>query len=245
MNLERLDNRSKPSLNPKDFSLTKFVYVPSNDNVDNNLVIYLHGLGDNLTSFVSLSEKLNLPQTASLILQGPIPVPFFDQARMWYESFDMLGNLIHNPDPRVSLNLLSDLIFVLINKYGWSSNNIHLFGFAQGGSVAVEFARLFKQRLGSVITVLGPPLSYSNGSSLSQTPLCVFTRPRGNILDVSNFKKAFENVVITEGQNPGDEMPKGPNEWNGILKFLSDLLIRDTPINNDNSNDGEFYRVIG
>lgn len=237
MNVEELS--AKKAISQRDFRHARFEYIPSSDGVDANLIIYLHGLGDNISQFINLSKKLHLPQTASLVLEGPVPVPFFDEARMWYQSFDMLGNLIQNPDPRVALNLLNDLIHTLTSRFGWDTRNIHLFGFAQGGSVAVEYARLYNITLGSVVNVLGPLLSYATGSSKSETPICIFTRPSRNVLDSSNFNKAFVDVRIFEGDKPGDEMPKDPQEWSGILKFWSDTLST-TPISDQS---GQVYRI--
>ncbi|TIB71580.1 hypothetical protein E3Q22_02491 [Wallemia mellicola] len=218
MKIEEL--AQKRAISQRDFRQAKFEYIPSADGVDSNLIIYLHGLGDNISQFINLSKKLHLPQTASLVLEGPVPVPFFDEARMWYQSFDMLGNLIQNPDPRVALNLLNDLIQTLTSKFGWDHRNIHLFGFAQGGSVAVEYAR---------------------SNSKSETPICIFTRPSRNVLDGSNFNKAFIEVKIFEGDKPGDEMPKDHGEWSGILKFWSDVLV-STPISDQS---GQVYKIIG
>lgn len=239
MKIEEL--AQKRAISQRDFRQAKFEYIPSADGVDSNLIIYLHGLGDNISQFINLSKKLHLPQTASLVLEGPVPVPFFDEARMWYQSFDMLGNLIQNPDPRVALNLLNDLIQTLTSKFGWDHRNIHLFGFAQGGSVAVEYARSSNVRLGSVVNVLGPLLSYATGNSKSETPICIFTRPSRNVLGGSNFNKAFIEVKIFEGDKPGDEMPKDHGEWSGILKFWSDVLV-STPISDQS---GQVYKIIG
>ncbi|EOR04647.1 hypothetical protein E3P92_01060 [Wallemia ichthyophaga] len=237
MNVEELG--AKKAISQRDFRHAKFEYVPSADGVDSNLIIYLHGLGDNISHFVNLSKKLRLPQTASLVLQGPVPVPFFDEARMWYQSFDMLGNLIQSPDPRIALNLLNDLIYTLTSQFGWDTRNIHLFGFAQGGSVAVEFARSSNISLGSVVNVLGPLLSYATGSSKTATPICIFTRPSRNVLDSSNFNKAFSKVTIFEGDKAGDEMPKDPQEWSGILKFWSDTLST-APVSDQS---GQVYKI--
>ncbi|CAE6426600.1 unnamed protein product [Rhizoctonia solani] len=58
----------------------EFVYSPSDDGVDENLLIVLHGLGDTMTPFVRMAKQLKLPQTATLVLQAPdlyVPVPHF------------------------------------------------------------------------------------------------------------------------------------------------------------------------
>jgi hypothetical protein len=67
-------------------------------------------------------------------------VPFlYEQAFQWYPSFDNLGELIDRPNPTSALELLSKVFDHLVKDCSWPPNRIHLFGFAQGGSVAVEF----------------------------------------------------------------------------------------------------------
>ncbi|TIA87144.1 hypothetical protein E3P99_03359 [Wallemia hederae] len=239
INVEHVQDTDKRAPTASDIRHARFEYIPSPDGVDTNVVIYLHGLGDNMSQFIELSKKLHLPQTASLVLQGPVPVPFFDEARMWYQSFDMLGNLIQNPDPRIALNLLNNVIVSLTSKCGWKHSQIHLFGFAQGASVAVEYARSSNAKLGSVVNVLGPLLSYATGTKKCETPVCIFTRPSRNVLDSSNFNKAFSEVVIYEGDKAGDEMPKDHHEWQGILKFWSQTLT----VAPTSDESGNVYRV--
>lgn len=63
----------------------EFVYAPSDDGVDENLLVVLHGLGgwfvvpltladgvgDTMAPFVRMAKQLKLPQTATLVLQAP------------------------------------------------------------------------------------------------------------------------------------------------------------------------------
>ena len=48
-----------------------FSYTPSDDGVDENLLILLHGLGDTHVPFANLGKQLKLPQTATLSLRAP------------------------------------------------------------------------------------------------------------------------------------------------------------------------------
>lgn len=48
-----------------------FSYTPSNDGVDENLLILLHGLGDTHVPFANLGRQLKLPQVATLALRAP------------------------------------------------------------------------------------------------------------------------------------------------------------------------------
>ena len=51
--------------------LVPFSYTPSDDGVDENLLILLHGLGDAHVPFANLGKQLKLPQTATLALRAP------------------------------------------------------------------------------------------------------------------------------------------------------------------------------
>jgi len=71
-----------------------FKYASARDNVDTNLLILLHGLGDTALPFFELGKELQqtLPQTAILSIQAPMRVPLLEEeAWMWWESFDCLG----------------------------------------------------------------------------------------------------------------------------------------------------------
>lgn len=86
-----------------------FDYTPSADGINLNLLVLLHGLGNlkyyNSTSlnthwtypigdskkpFSNLGKQLKLPQTATLSVQAPEPVPYMDGCFQWFPSFDML-----------------------------------------------------------------------------------------------------------------------------------------------------------
>ncbi|KIJ63641.1 hypothetical protein HYDPIDRAFT_113137 [Hydnomerulius pinastri MD-312] len=132
--------RTKKTPTTSNIPLT-FTYTPSDDGTDENLLILLHGLGDTHVPFAKLGRSLNLPQTAVLSLRAPEQIPFlYEQAYQWYTSFDLLGELIDRPNPTPALNVMSAVLTHLTKDCAWPPNRIHLFGFAQGGSVAVESA---------------------------------------------------------------------------------------------------------
>ncbi|KAH9441534.1 hypothetical protein Pst134EA_032925 [Puccinia striiformis f. sp. tritici] len=119
-----------------------FDYCPSADGVDTNLLIFFHGLGDTQIPFGNLGRKLNLPQTASMSIRAFERVPFLEEeAYQWWESFDITGALITNPNPSSSLaKLMAILDRLTSEELGWKAEDIHLFGFAQGGVVSPSLA---------------------------------------------------------------------------------------------------------
>ncbi|KAI0922696.1 hypothetical protein AcV5_009598 [Taiwanofungus camphoratus] len=216
-----------------------FTYSASDDGTDENLLVLLHGLG----------RQLKLPQTATLALRAPEQIPYlYEQAFQWYTSFDPLGELIDRPNPTPALDLISRVLDHLVQDCAWPPQRIHFFGFAQGGSVAVEFGlkwwkgELQKQKeqqstepyvlrpLGSIVSVSGPLLSYPTLSTTCPTTLLVFHRPSPaeSALPsgaITAFKKAYSHLVEVK-MGGGDGMPRSRDEWEPIMRFWNERLGR-------------------
>ncbi|KAF9530521.1 Alpha/Beta hydrolase protein, partial [Crepidotus variabilis] len=222
-----------------------FFYSPSDDGTDENLLILLHGLGDTHVPFSKLGKSLKLPQTAVLSLRAPQQVPFlYEDAWQWYPSFDTLGEMIPNPNPTPALQFLTKVVDHLTTHCKWPLNRIHLFGFAQGGSVAVEFTlERWKvsrassgtttpdsQAFASVVSVAGPLLTYPTLSTKCPTPLLIVHRSSGETSipskDINAFKKGFENITEHKMKGPKEGMPASREDWEPIMKFWSERLER-------------------
>lgn len=181
-------------------------------------------------------------------------VPFlYEESYQWYTSFDTLGELIDRPNPTPALDLLTSICKRLIEDCAWPPNRIHLFGFAQGGSVAVEFglkwwrSELEKQRkheleantpsaayvprtLASIVSVCGPLLSYPTVKNLCPTPLLVLHRPPPAETALPSsaltaFKKAYSDVRDTQ-MGRGEGMPRSKEEWEPVMRFWSERLSK-------------------
>lgn len=138
-------------------------------------------------------------------------------------------------------------------------NQIHLFGFAQGGTVCAEFALdVWKKSLsvatdspprgtlGSVVSISGPLLSYPTLSRHCPTPILVFHRPSPSEEALpkdamTSFKKGFSSVAVIEAKKGKGGMPGSREEWEGIMRFWSERLGRRMP-----NQDGEegLYEVL-
>lgn len=44
--------------------------------------------------FAKLAKQLALPQTATLALPAPLPIPGLPEGRMWFEAVDAQGELL-------------------------------------------------------------------------------------------------------------------------------------------------------
>ncbi|KAL1938084.1 hypothetical protein VTO73DRAFT_11913 [Trametes versicolor] len=231
-----------------------FVYHPSDDGTDENLLILLHGLGDTQIPFGKLGHQLHLPQTATLALRAPEKIPYlYEEAYQWFPSFDHLGELLEHPNPTSALELMTKIVDHLVNDCAWPPQRIHLFGFAQGGSVGAQFALKYwsselslqqkalpsssdsqssvpaPHSLGSVVSVCGPLLSYPTLPKPCPTPLLIFHRPPPaetamRPAAVAELKKGFAKVE--EVKVRGEGMPRSKEEWQPIMRFWSEHLGR-------------------
>jgi predicted esterase len=156
--------------------LRTFSYHASADGTDANLLVLLHGLGDSHAPFAQLGRTFALPQTAVLAVRAPFALPF-DLGHGWFEAIDLArgGDPIRPDVPgearrrdslAACLGLLEGLLEALAavgndddGAYagGWRPEEVFLFGFAQGGTVALEWAlrrwRARREALGGVVAV--------------------------------------------------------------------------------------------
>ena len=113
-----------------------------------NLLVLLHGLGDTPRPFAKLAERLALPQTSALALRAPLPLPAGLDGFAWHDAFEIdTGDLIQpNTGERRRTSSLASAtrtrlrrLVRLLVQHGWPRRRIFLFGFAQGGTAALDF----------------------------------------------------------------------------------------------------------
>lgn len=102
-----------------------------------------------------------------------------------------------------------------------------------------------RKRLGSAISVCGPLLSFPSTSLGIATPIAYFTRqsPQAAIAKKvkNSLDRAFREVeVVHGGQAAGEGMPRGKEEWRGIMAFWGRVLGKDEGW----KGDGEVYEVV-
>ncbi|KAE8222783.1 hypothetical protein CF319_g4079 [Tilletia indica] len=258
----------KPSPSPSHPPIAPFqphIYLPStSSSPSSNLLIILPGLGDHPQSYSSLASSLQntLPQTAILILRPPTPIPLLadpdehpsQSPHAWWDAFDLLTGDTLPPqaqNPRSCLDQLSKLLDYLTaplssNGCAWPSHTIHLFGYGQGGTAALESAIAWTRsqrissspardthELGSVVSVCGPMLSQPGSLSTprpASIPILSFLRhPSADnsapqaITERNKLKTAFQpspQVVVLPGNE--DTMLRGKSEFDILIKFWSE-----------------------
>lgn len=212
-------------------------FAPAPNGVDSNLLILLHGLGDTDGPFFNLGQSLQktLPQTAVLTLQGPNGVPFLDPGQhwMWYPTFDQFGEMLTAPNPTPTVQNLTALLQHLVEKCGWPAKSIHMFGFGQGATVALEtlvsWAKTHPEPtevLGSIVSVSGAFVSHPTLSAPTSTPVLQMYRSRTDIGKDSSkwasFRKATAALQLHRlplTADGGDEAMLRGAEWDGVMQF--------------------------
>ncbi|GAA6012544.1 hypothetical protein JCM11491_005428 [Sporobolomyces phaffii] len=250
--------RPPPRLQQVDPRLASFGYAPAPDGLDANLLIFFHGLGDTFAPFAQLGRSLNLPQTAILSLQAPTQIPLLEEpAFQWWESFDPLGEIIENPNPTTTLQLLTKVIDHLTSPAGpnWPLSSIHLFGFAQGASAAGELALHLARRpsppgprasIGSIVSISGGLVSHPTiAESLKpDTKVCLVSRKgEERAVGAPSWRKGYKFVkeVKLDSGRGREGMPRGFDEWKEIMRFWSEVLVRRSAL----ERGEEVYEVTG
>ena len=185
-------------------------------------------------------------------LSIPFLFPEDPEGFQWYPTYTALGEFLTKPDPNFVLQGLLELLDHLVNDCRWPAANIHLFGFAQGGSIAAELALRYwrnsgdgsmdtetaakprsQHALASVVNIGGVLLSYPTNIACP-TPILIVHRPESADTALSNaavaaFRKGFTGRLLEErlGGPPSKEgMPSSRGEWQPVMRFWSESLSR-------------------
>ncbi|KAI8329145.1 Alpha/Beta hydrolase protein [Chlamydoabsidia padenii] len=250
IHVKRRQNNRKPTPQPAKCRL-KFQYTSSPDGVDTNLLVLLHGLGDTLQPFASLGQKLELPQTATIAVQAPEPIPFLDgECFQWFPSFNPLTGeelLSGHPEQRKGLlttrKLLEELIHHVMDHCQYEASHIFLFGFSQGGTVALD--QLLEgniRNLGGAISISGYPLRMNEVSASKQRipydgPILITQGDKDPVIGSKNQAEKMCNQVKESCSSKaniehlffagkGHSMPVSQSEWRSIHSFFANQMPR-------------------
>ncbi|CEH12245.1 Lysophospholipase [Ceraceosorus bombacis] len=203
-------------------------YIASPQQVDSNLLILLHGLGDTQASYVDLGKQLQraLPQCAVLALRGARSVPLLGGG-MWWDAWDPLGEMLpaSAQNPAAFIDDFKKLLDELTMR-GWQSEHVHLLGFGQGATAALEgthaWCRANKRLLGSVVAVCGGMLSFPNPPPLDVPVLHIHPPAAAHQRAQTTLQRAFQPLVVMPlSDDAQDRMPRG-KEWEMVVRFWSE-----------------------
>lgn len=235
----------------KDFDTNFDVTIIKNpeQQAPTNVLILLHGLGDSEVPFANLGKQLNLPHTCVLAIRGSAPLPFDLPGYHWGDDINInqgSGSL----DPDAGFTRSTDILCkqvihgALITQCGFRGRDIVLWGFGQGGMLALSLARAAETNaegggvigeLGGAITIGGPLPEGISARSESEgklkTPVLVLGGTNGAITEdqAQRLNKVFGFVQREKWRRSGDGMPRDRNEMMPIMQFLARRLRAAAP----------------
>ncbi|KAK7189769.1 phospholipase/Carboxylesterase superfamily protein, partial [Paraphaeosphaeria sporulosa] len=216
-------------------SVTLSITPPPPSHPATNILLLLHGLGDTHSAFTKLGTQLNLPETACLSLRAPAPLPFDLPGFHWGDDmvFDQhSGEMDVDTGFAASTKVVLDTVIKegLIAKCGYAAREIVLFGFAQGGMLALQVASSCGEELGGVVSVGGAPslsAPLPTAGKKNRTPVLVCKASRGSSVTDSaekRLKDIFEFTEVKEWKRVGDGMMRNREEMLPIMQFLARRL---------------------
>ncbi|KAI1104326.1 alpha/beta-hydrolase [Jackrogersella minutella] len=253
---------------PEDFdhlssSLHISLVFPEVPETTTAILIIFHGLGDSEAPFAGFAKNINLPGVLGISVRGVSPLPpallgLPDSDTRPAEHFHWGDDLTFSPssdtlDPDPGFSKAEDLVLgklireTLIEKCGWETNDILLFGFGQGGSLALGLSSKIREgeRVvdvtegnGTTMTAfkgavsIGGPLPVSMIPTLSareksRTPvLLCYGRSSEYISEeaVDLLKREFIDVREVKWKKHDDGMPNTKDEVLPIMQFFAERL---------------------
>ncbi|KAF9362297.1 hypothetical protein BGX34_006437 [Mortierella sp. NVP85] len=221
----------------------KFEYQPSADGVDENLVFFFHGLGDKINpGFVQLAQSMQLPQTATCCVQAPTPIPLLEQEGwQWFPSFNnMTGELLGPSSPERMLQVkqlvrpqLIKLLRHCIDHCKFDPRKIVLFGFSQGGEIALDLAAFGNLNLRAVVSVAGYLMEESHNVEpvgKQNTRVLILQGDKDEQRPVREAKDRFKYIQRMFGKDNteqkivdgmGHGMPNNESGWRPLMEFFA------------------------
>jgi predicted esterase len=194
-----------PSRVSAHFIPCRFQYTHSPDTCDFNLLIVLHGNGDNEANFARFTGKMNLPGTAILSVRAPHPLGM--QGQIWYPDLGPDMQLPKGDRSRIvpcveAAELLVQVIRAAEKQ--WMPHRMFVLGHGQGGVVAVEAASRYEKYLGCVVAA---------GDCVLDEVVCHFEKPmteerkQAELLvgDVIKFRGLEVTLVSAASPRPDDD----------------------------------------
>ncbi|KAI8956808.1 alpha/beta-hydrolase [Daldinia sp. FL1419] len=255
---------------PEDFnhlspSLHISLIFPKVPETTTAILIIFHGLGDSEESFATFAKNINLPGVLAISVRGVSPVPpsllglSAAEAARPAQHFHWGDDLALSPttgdlDPDPGFSTAEGLVLrklvreTLIEKCGWDTRDILLFGFGQGGSLALGLSSKLRQEEKAVDVTdgsksglglefkgaisIGGPLPSSMVSTLSirekaRTPVLACHGRSSEAFDdeaIDFLKKEFADVREVKWKKNDDGMPQSRDEMLPIMQFFAERL---------------------
>ncbi|BBH52405.1 alpha/beta hydrolase [Fluviispira sanaruensis] len=115
-----------------------------------NVIIALHGFGDNAANFASLANEIKVTDVLWLFPQGPRNYPMGVDGSQWFPLFN-------NPteERRVSEDSILQLLYNVTEQINVPFHKIFILGFSQGASMALNCGLKGKENLAGILSLSG------------------------------------------------------------------------------------------
>lgn len=147
-------------MNPQTLPLEAF-YIPAVNKgmtSGHKIMLTLHGRGDSLHSYKTLTQEINVTGLSYLLLNAPFTEMF---GYTWYDdSYDF------QDEKYISSLEKLEATYKSLKDQGFQSQDILLFGFSQGGRMVMDLFHRLNEEIGGVVA-LSPRVSKFDNLALS------------------------------------------------------------------------------
>lgn len=189
---------SRPFIKTSEVPLDSFLIEAVNKGMTSGkkLMIVLHGRGDTLDSYKTLTKEINVTGLNYLLVNAPF-TEFFGYT--WYDdSFSF--------DPRYQRSMdLLEQTFSYCENQGLKSEDIFLFGFSQGGRMVLDLLLRLNKELAGVVAFSPRPSRHEPFPHVSdreaKTPVLM---AHGLYDDIIPFKETQELAIKWQQSFPNN-----------------------------------------
>ncbi|CAG9460914.1 unnamed protein product [Pedinophyceae sp. YPF-701] len=176
----------------------------------NNILLLLHGAGDSARNFASLASRIRLPNCCTLALQGPMQVPLLPNSYAFHDFLESDMSPIvpeaagrRRTDALQRARLAMEGLVAGLQGAGWRREGIHVFGYGQGGTLALELARSLAGAAGKGERVLGSVAVVAASLLPEDDEVASEMRGGGGAAEEARAGCGWAPVVITHGERDG------------------------------------------
>ncbi|KAK4138003.1 alpha/beta-hydrolase [Trichocladium antarcticum] len=219
-----------------------------------SILLLFHGLGDTEPAFATLARDLALPGVLAIAVRGTAPLPDallpdgLAAGYHWGDDMRLDGDGLDD-DPGFEGArrwVLGSLVGgVLVGRCGWDLRDILLFGFGQGGSLALGLASGLRggrvedattsapegKAFKGVVSICGglPASTVPSVSGLgkAKTPVLVLCGRESEAVGedaVDLLEREFEEAKVVRWQRASDGMPRSREEVLPMMEFFAERL---------------------